>query len=299
MLTTDAEALSTAPGTFIKTATVVADPDEAGFVRVRPEEASGEPELRAQVAVAAGHPPAPGDRALITFSDADEAFLIGLIPRRAPHASRSREEIPLSDGSSLRLSGTAPVERLTLLSPDRRPLLEYDAANGRVTLNAPTGDLELVSREGDIVLDASRSVRLRGQAVEATGRSRVGLGIEDGSGKAVSLVSLDPSTTRIAGPVLTVGARRANLHLEEAVYTGKRLSATIGSLTAVIRRLERIVEEVHERANRVYTTVRELLEVRAERIRTLVKSSYRLRTKRAFLKSDEDFKVKGDQIHLG
>lgn len=299
MLTTAPEPNSTASGTFVRPATVLAPTDDTGHVRVRLEDDPDESELRARVAAAGARPPTPGDQALLAFSHTGDAFLIGLISRQGAQHPRIPAEIPFSDGSALRLSGSEAAERLTLLSADRRPLLEYDAASGRVTLSAPAGDLELSSREGDIVLNASGSVRLRGGVVEATGRSRVRLGIDNGSGKAVSLVSLDPSTARIAGPILTVAARRANLHLDEATYTGTHLSARIGALTAVIRRLERVADEVHERAGRVYTAVRDFLEVRAGRMRTLVDSTYRLKAKRAHLKSNEDFKVKGDQIHLG
>ncbi|MEX2530041.1 MAG: DUF3540 domain-containing protein, partial [Gemmatimonadota bacterium] len=276
MLTTAPEPHSTASGTFVRPATVLASTDDMGHVRVRLDDDSDESEVRARFAAAGARPPSPGDRALLAFSDTGEAFLIGLISRQATQAPRIPAEIPFSDGSSLRLSGEEAAERLTLLSADHRPLLEYDAASGRITLSAPTGDLELSSCEGDIVLNASGSVLLRGEVVEATGRSRVGLGIDNSSGKAVPLVSLDPSTARIAGPILTVAAQRANLHLNEATYTGTRLSARIGALTAVVRRIERVVDEVHERAGRVYTTVRELLEIRAGRIRTLVDSTYRL-----------------------
>lgn len=296
-----APGLSTAvSGGAIRTGTILDVTNGTGQVRIRLEDHPCESEVEARMVLGAGHVPVPGDRALVAMSG-EEAFVIGILRAAQPESSR---EIPLSDGAVLRISAEAEGreeawERLVLLSPDRRPLLEYDTGSGRIRLNAPAGDLELTATEGDIVLNAAHSIRFRGRSIEAVGDERVHWGVEGAPDGRASQVSLDPSSTRIAGANLVVAAHRARLGLRDATYAGDRLSARIDSVKLVVRRLERVADQIHETATRVYTTVRKLLQVRAERVSTRVRSSYRLRAKSAALESDENFKVKGEQIHLG
>lgn len=281
---------------FVRTGTVEEVIDDTGHARIRLDNAPHEPDLRAEIATWGDGVPATGDRVVLAVQGSGESFVIGVLERRDRRIDR---RITLSDGAVVRISGDPPAEKLALAAPDRQLLVEYDTATGRMKVNVPAGDLELATDEGDIVLNAARSLRLLGRSIEATGGSHVHLATEDLPGMARSVLSLDPSVARIASPNLAVAAQRARLRLGEATYSGDRLSARITSLKLVAQRLERIADQVHERVGYAYTTVRKLLEVRAKRIRTVVSSSYRLRTKTAFLKSDDDFKVKGDKIHLG
>jgi len=64
-------------------------------------------------------------------------------------------------------------------------------------------------------------------------------------------------------------------------------------------RLETFAKTMVEKARNVYRTVSQLVQTRSGRMRTLVDDTYQLKSKRAYLKSQEDFKVKGEKIHLG
>ena len=63
--------------------------------------------------------------------------------------------------------------------------------------------------------------------------------------------------------------------------------------------LESIAEQVIEKAKRTYRSVEEVAQLRAGRVRTLVKDTYHLKARKTLLRSSRDFKVKADQIHLG
>jgi hypothetical protein len=70
-------------------------------------------------------------------------------------------------------------------------------------------------------------------------------------------------------------------------------------ISFVAHRLETLADTVVSKARNVYRTVEELTQLQTGRLRMLVKGSCHLKARDAFLKAEQDFKVDGDQIHLG
>ena len=64
-------------------------------------------------------------------------------------------------------------------------------------------------------------------------------------------------------------------------------------------RLETEAQTVVSKAANVYQTVEDLTQLQTGRMRTLVEGSCHLKARDAFLKAEQDFKVDGEQIHLG
>jgi hypothetical protein len=239
---------------------VVEGPGAAdGAVLVSFDGADEPPSAEAQVTLTAGAPPESGDRVLVAWSP-DEAFVVGVLARGAPAAGA--RTMHLSDGAAVRVSGHGASERVQLVASDRALLMEYEPALGRLRLNAPAGNLELASPAGDIVLQAAGAVRL-------------------------------------AGATLAVTAGQARLHLERSSFIGHEVEARVGAVRLVAGRIERVVDQIHEQANRVYQTVRETLQLRAGRVRSVVAGTYYMKARRTTMKVDDDFKVKGERIHLG
>lgn len=251
--------------------------------------------LDARLALSGASPPGPGDRVLVARSP-EQSFVIAVLERTASDGRTS--DLRLRDGTTVRVAGEGSDERVQLLSPRQELLVEYDPAAGRLRLDATGGDLELAA-DGDIVLDAGRAVRLAGESVEADGEHGVRLGTPRRAGQEGSSVSLDRRSVRLTSTAIGVTSRSAKLNLERTDFAGAELRARVGTLRLVARRIERVAERIHETADRIYRTVRKTLQLRAERMRSVVRSTFHLKARKAFMKSDEDFKLKGDQIHLG
>ena len=79
----------------------------------------------------------------------------------------------------------------------------------------------------------------------------------------------------------------------------KKLTAKIGYARLVFDRLETISDTVVEHAKNVYRTVVELTQLKTGRMRTLVDETYQFKANKAFMKSEDDFKIKGEKIYLG
>jgi hypothetical protein len=79
----------------------------------------------------------------------------------------------------------------------------------------------------------------------------------------------------------------------------KNLTAKVGYAKLMFDRLETITDTLVEQAKNVYRTVAQLTQLRAGRMRTLVDETYQFKANKAFMKSEEDFKIKGEKIYLG
>jgi len=87
--------------------------------------------------------------------------------------------------------------------------------------------------------------------------------------------------------------------LEFVTQAGSIAFHSAKKISFVAHRLETIATTVVSKAKNVYRTVEELTQLQTGRLRTLVKGSYHLKARDTFLKAEKDFKVDGDQIHLG
>jgi hypothetical protein len=79
----------------------------------------------------------------------------------------------------------------------------------------------------------------------------------------------------------------------------KKLIANVGYAKLVFNRLETIADTLVEQAKNVYRTVIQLTQLRTGRMRTLVDETYQFKANKAFMKSEDDFKIKGEKIYLG
>lgn len=64
-------------------------------------------------------------------------------------------------------------------------------------------------------------------------------------------------------------------------------------------RLETSARSIVEKAKNVYRTVEQLSQLRTGRMRTLVASTFHFKARKVFVKSEQDYKIKAKQIHLG
>jgi hypothetical protein len=79
----------------------------------------------------------------------------------------------------------------------------------------------------------------------------------------------------------------------------KKLTANVGYAKLVFDRLETIADTLVEQAKNVYRTVAQLTQLRTGRMRTLVNETYQFKANKAFMKAEDDFKIKGEKIYLG
>lgn len=101
------------------------------------------------------------------------------------------------------------------------------------------------------------------------------------------------------GDICLDSARSVRIKGRAIDMCGSDLTVRTSRTRLITDRLETFAKTVVEKARNVYRTVTQLAQTRSGRMRTLVDETYQLKSKKAYLKSEEDFKVKGEKIHLG
>ena len=156
--------------------------------------------------------------------------------------------------------------------------------------------------------------------VAARGAATYVIGILATAGAPPSLTTSSGATVAATGSgaheVVQVRSKKGQLVAEYHPGSGKTVVSVDGDLefvsakggislraakaiTLVADRLDTSARTLVSASENTYETVGQLKQVQAGRTRTLVKGSCLLQARDAFLRTEEDFKVDGRQIHLG
>ena len=239
-----------------------------------------------------------GDKALVIGEGPGELYVIGLLGRKRL-APGTTKKLFLDGGAYATAAGPREEQTLRVFSGQNELLFEYDEAKRTARVNVDCGDIEFVARNGNIAFSSGRDVRIQGQSVAITSSSAIQLGTTDAGGEVQAAVSLRNRRIELCGPEISVSAERGNVHIAEADFTGNRFLARYREGKVMVERLETLAQTLIEKAKNVFRTVEELSQLKAGRLRTLVDSTFFFKAKRAYVKTEEDYKIKAERIHLG
>ncbi|MFO0552815.1 MAG: DUF3540 domain-containing protein [Polyangiaceae bacterium] len=229
------------------------------------------------------------------FGEAAQKQLQHLKVVRAPAkaADEPVDELRVPDGGVARIVG----DSLEFRDAEGRLLVRYQ--DGALEVCPAKGDLRLRAPEGRVHIEAATDIRLEaGRDVELRGARAAAMTVAEGD-------SL-PSSLRLG----LAGALLSGRNLELRSQRFRQLSATLDVVATTLRthasRLEIQAKEREEtveravlRARELKQEVTELLETRAGRVRTLVKSVFRLHSQSTDLTSDGDTAIDGRRVLLG
>ena len=279
-----------------RAATVSSGSDEQGFIAVDFSESHGSGHVYARVAVPLVQALAAGDEVLIA-GEGDKLYVIGVLSTRSPVRSLQRHDI--GNGAYVMMDETKQSPTLQVFSGRGELVMEYDPESEKTRINISKGDLEFATQDGDIVLDSSQNIQLKGNAIELAGRSNIQLSVTDALGQLASALSVRPKRMKLSSSQLDMSAQKSEIHIKETRYLGERFRGTVDNTRLVVNKLTTIAGSITEKAKDVYKTVENLSQLRAGRMRTLVSSSFHLKAKKAYVKAEDDFKINADKIHLG
>ena len=276
---------------YLGPAKVIETDEDGGRIRLR---LTGQPQtgnLWARNAIAGQDALQPGDAALVVGEDLDDLYVIGVLSqKKSPNSSENK--ITLSKGVQAKADGSAGEQTLKVFSPKQELIFEYDEENNRARVNMEAGDLEFITQKGKITFASNEEIMFHGRSIGMTGAKGICLGVMDTLGKLRSTLTLRQQSMKIDSPEVGLDAERGDFNVEETKYTGKRLLSKVD-------RLESIAGSVIAKARNIYQTVEELSQVRAGRMRTMVARTFHFKSKKAFVKAEEDYKIKAEKIHLG
>jgi hypothetical protein len=277
---------------YLGPARVLEIQESGSYIQVQLENASDNKVIRARKAIAGQlH---PGDSVLVMGEDPDHLYIIGLLEQKGVNTS-SGNRIVLDGGTQAARDG----QSLKIFSRKKELLFEYDEKNGKAKINLESGDIEFVTRNGNISFAAGKDILLHGQTIGITSRTGMVMGVLDKLGKLKSALTMKANDLQLNSEEVAIEAQKGDLRINETAITGKKLDANFDSSKITTNRLETIAQTIISKAKNMYNTVEQLSQLKTGRMRTLVKNTFHLKAKNSMLKSDEDFKVRAEKIHLG
>ncbi|HHJ17840.1 MAG TPA: DUF3540 domain-containing protein [Gammaproteobacteria bacterium] len=281
---------NTLPRDFVGVGSITSVPDEAPYCMLQVVFQSRSLEVLATRADGLTERPAVGDRVLCA-SSADGTVYITMILEKAGQTG--------SDGTTLELDGETRARvvsrnggRILAVHNKRGELIfEYDPDSDRSRVIMASGGLDVAAPQGDIRFSAGGRIQLESRCVEMLAGGT--------AGTQESRLSLGQFRTELHSASLDIKSARSRLELDEVDYVGKQLSSRVSRGKLHWGRLETLVDTLIQKARTSFTSVEELSQTRAGRMRMLVAGAFRLKAQRAKLKTDKNVDIDGERINLG
>jgi Protein of unknown function (DUF3540) len=280
----------------IEPAAVKGPCDPEGYLRIRRAEDTAD--SYARMALYPRPLMAPGDKVLTMTDAGGQTYIVGILACRN-EGRQSSDKIRLSDGSVARIEGIPDNESLKFYSSKNELLIDYQSKTGTIKVHAPSGNLEFSAAKGSIAFHSAMDIRLNGNHVALNARHDLHMGVQDPNGGAGPRISMKTRKMDLTTPVLDLTAQRAQLFLQETQIAGKKMMGRIGDVRFIARKIESVADTVMAKAKNMYRTISELSQLKAGRQRTLIEKTSHMKAQKTIMKSEQDFKVKAEKIHLG
>ena len=207
--------------------------------------------------------------------------------------------IHTKSGASATCCQSAIGEQLEIRDARQQLVFRFDPQTGQATLNVPAGNLRLVCEQGDIELQAAGTIRTSSDQVEIRARKRMTFSVLDRLGQVFSRLLFDGGRTRLEAKTweqqvdkLDVSAGESRMEAERIKVSAKEMHTQSSSIRT---KADRKDEELGQRTSRV-----EGLDLhQAGRWKSIIRGLSLFRSKSVVMKSEDDFKIQGEHIHLG
>lgn len=239
-----------------------------------------------------------GDEVLTMKDGRGTIYIIGILSCKSG-VEAPCQKIRLSDGTMVKIDRSGADESLKLYSRTRELLIDYRSGTGTMTVAAASGNMAFSAPNGSIAFNSGKGIDLNASHVAVNADTDLRIGVQDSSGNPGPALSMRDRKMELTAPVFDLSAQRAQLFLQETQIAGKKLLGRIGSVQLVARKIESAADTVMAKARNVYRTISELSQLKARRQRTLIEKTSHMKAQKTIMKSETDFKVKAEKIHLG
>lgn len=257
------------------------------------ESLSGIQEIHATIATSFNVELNHDDEVLVLGDDLDNIFIIGIL------SSKSSTKIHSKDGAYALLDDTTGKQSLQIFSNQNELIVEYDTEKNKTKVQSGSGNLEFTLPKGSIAFQSAESLTFKANTINFEGNNKINLAVRDLPGNSASSFSLGRYQARMNSPDLRLTAKNGTIFFNELKIAGKTLFGNLGNLTLKAGKLETNARSIINKAKNMYQTVENLSQLKTGRLKTLIKSSYHIKSKKTVMKSEEDFKIKAERIDLG
>ena len=242
---------------------------------------------------------AAGDLVLAAGEDIKKLFIIGIIEQFENNAIENKR-LELNNGIYAEVDKYQEGEKIQIRSKEGELLFEYDAAQNNTRVKVGFGNLEFITQKGDINFISEGNINFKSkQSVIIESFDSIRATIINTIDKVFSSLTFNRQKIKMSSPELEIVNQRTDIMSEETKYIGNKFSGTFKYGKLIAGKLETLADDIICKAKNIYNSVDGLAQFKAGRIRTLIKNSLHVKAKNSYLKSEEDFKINGEKIHLG
>ena len=234
-----------------------------------------------------------GDKVLIAGEGSVSGYIIGTLDPEQPAAIRT------ADGAGARISGQGQDQAIAVHDHRGQTVFEYYPGSGRSVVSAPKGDLQLRAPDGNIELHAGKGISCSGaEAVSISGTQGIRL-CAKGRGLPDQSLRMDSDGAHLGVHAIDVAAGQGRFSIARASYHGKQVASSVDRARMTYNRLEIRAQRILQRSEHLFHQVRQLCQVQAGRLRTLVHGAHHIQSERTTLIAKEDVHIDGKKINLG
>jgi hypothetical protein len=234
------------------------------------------------------------DEVLAAGENLRDLFVIGVL-----HAASPRGQGPYKMQIDGKAHAAVRDRKLEVYGEQGELIFEYQPSKGTARVHTASGNLEVTVPQGNLFLSCGKLLRMQADEVRIDGKDSVNLEVCKTGGRPGSSVTLGSHQLNVNAADLQATAQRSRWHVQETRYIGKTMLACIDQVQLVSERVETMAGTVIERAKDVFRTITNCYQIRAKRKRSLIETTLHTKARNIIFKSDQDVKVKADQIHLG
>lgn len=275
---------------FVGAGTITSVQDGAPYCMVQVTFQSGSLDVLATRAAGLDGSLVIGDRVLCVNRAAGTVY-ITMILEKADKTGVINKTLNLNGETKARVVSRDGSHILAVYNKRGELIFEYDPDSDRSRVIMGSGGLDVSAPKGDIRFSAGGRIQLESRCVE--------MNTHEAAGMQTSRFSLGQFRTELHSASLNIKSARNKLELDEVDYHGRKLTTRVSRAKLNWGRVETLVDTLIQKARTSFTTVEELSQTRAGRMRTLVAGTFRLKAVRAKLKADKSIDIDGERINLG
>ncbi len=234
-----------------------------------------------------------GDKVIVAGEGIGALFIIAVLSKKLPMIVRS----PNGAYAMLHEADDSPC--FQIFSDSGELVVEYDPETRKTKIFSGPGDVDLKMPEGNMRFQSSKSISFEAESIHLKGKEAFNAIVEDNVGRSASSFSMGIQQAKLGCRDLRISASRTHLLSDEFKIITRKVFGNIVDAVINADRLETRAQCIINKVKNIYQTVENLSQLKTGRLKTLIRSTYHLKSRNTVLKSEEDFKVKAERINLG
>ncbi len=238
-----------------------------------------------------------GQKVLAADGGGDGVYVIGIL-NDSPTTDTPESSHILKSGARAEIS--SDNESLKLFSKEGSLLFEYEDATGKTRVNMPSGDIEINTPQGGIDFVAAKGIRfLSNRPIELNSLQGIKFAVSDLLKNSLSFFNLGPKEITAGTDTVNLSAKFGKMDMDKTLFKGRHLNAQVQDIRLEADRVETHARYIIQTASNFYNSIENIAQITTRRLRTLVSETYQMKSKKIFIKAEDDVKIKGEKIHLG